>query len=104
MGLSELPLDEIDLLIVENVGNLVCPAGFKLGTDANIVVASVPEGDDKPYKIPEYLPGLDVIIINKTDVLPYFDFDMDYFKKGIELLNPGLTSFPLSCKNRRRCG
>ena len=98
LGLSELPLDDIDLLIVENVGNLVCPAGFKLGTDANIVVASVPEGDDKPYKYPNIYRGLDVIIINKTDVLPYFDFDMDYFKKGLELLNPGLTSFPLSCK------
>ena len=97
-ALDELPLDGIDLLIVENVGNLICPAAFNLGTHSNIVIASIPEGDDKPYKYPNIYRGLDVLIINKIDLLPYLDFDMDYFKKGIEMLNPGLSTFAVSCK------
>lgn len=97
-ALDELTLDDIDLLIVENVGNLICPAAFNLGTHSNIVIASIPEGDDKPYKYPNIYRGLDVLIINKIDLLPYLDFDMDYFKKGIEMLNPGLTTFAVSCK------
>jgi hydrogenase nickel incorporation protein HypB len=97
-ALDELPLNEIDLLIVENVGNLICPAAFNLGTHSSIVIASVPEGDDKPYKYPNIYRGLDVLIINKIDLLQYLDFDMAYFRKGIEILNPGLNTFPLSCK------
>jgi len=97
-GLSAIALKDIDLLIVENVGNLICPAGFSLGTHANVVIASIPEGDDKPYKYPNIYRGLDVLIINKIDLTPYIDFDMEYFRKGIEILNPGLTSFSLSCK------
>lgn len=97
-ALDELPLEDIDLLIVENVGNLICPAAFNLGTHSNIVIASIPEGDDKPYKYPNIYRGLDVLIINKIDLLPYLDFDMDYFKKGIEILNPGLATFSVSCK------
>lgn len=96
-GLNELPLNEIDLLIIENVGNLICPAGFLLGTHANVLIASVPEGDDKPYKYPNIYRGLDVLIINKTDLLPYVKFDMDYFRQGVEMLNPGLITFPVSC-------
>jgi hydrogenase nickel incorporation protein HypB len=98
-GLKQLPLDQIDILVVENVGNLVCPAAFRLGTHLNLLIASVPEGDDKPYKYPAIYRGLDVLIINKTDLLPYVRFDMDYFRKGVEMLNPGLTTFPLSCAN-----
>ena len=78
-ALPALPLDELDLLIVENVGNLICPAAFNLGTHFNVVIASVPEGDDKPYKYPN------------------IDFNQDYFRQGIEVLNPGVTFFPMSC-------
>jgi hydrogenase nickel incorporation protein HypB len=97
-ALAQLPLEDLDLLIIENVGNLICPAAFDLGTHSDIVISSVPEGDDKPYKYPNIYRGLDVLIINKTDLLPYIDFDMDYFKKGVEMLNPGLETFALSCK------
>lgn len=97
-ALEQLPLDDLDLVIVENVGNLICPAAFKLGTHSNIVIASVPEGDDKPYKYPNIYRGLEVLIINKIDLLPYLNFNMDYFQKGIEMLNPGLITFPVSCK------
>ncbi len=96
-GLDQLPLDTIDLLIIENVGNLICPAAFQLGTHANVLIASIPEGDDKPYKYTNIYRGVDVLIINKIDLLPYIHFKMDYFQKGVELLNPGLVTFPLSC-------
>jgi len=98
LALQKLNLDQLDLVIIENVGNLICPAGFDLGTHANIVIASIPEGDDKPYKYPNIYRGLDVLIINKTDLLPYIDFRMEYFTQGIEMLNPGLKIFPVSCK------
>ena len=97
-GLDQLPLNELDLLIIENVGNLICPAAWDLGTDVKLLVASVPEGDDKPYKYPNIYRGLDVLVINKTDLLQYIDFNMDYFRQGVELLNPGLVTFPVSCK------
>ncbi|NLN71074.1 MAG: hydrogenase nickel incorporation protein HypB [Chloroflexi bacterium] len=97
-ALDQLPLATLDLVIVENVGNLICPAAFKLGTHSNVLIASVPEGDDKPYKYPNIYRGLDVLIINKIDLLPYLDFDMDYFRQGVEMLNPGLKTFALSCK------
>jgi len=97
-ALDQLPLKSIDLLIVENVGNLICPAAFALGTHSNILIASTPEGDDKPYKYPNIYRGLDVLIINKTDLLPYVDFDMAYFQQGVEMLNPGLITFAVSCK------
>ncbi|MHB8932723.1 MAG: hydrogenase nickel incorporation protein HypB [Bellilinea sp.] len=97
-GLQQLPLSDIDLLIVENVGNLICPAAFNLGTHINLLIASIPEGDDKPYKYPNIYRGLDVLVINKTDLLPYIDFRMDYFQQGVEILNPGLTTFTVSCK------
>lgn len=97
-GLTQLPIDELDLVIIENVGNLICPAAFSLGTHANVLIASIPEGDDKPYKYPGIYRGLDVLIINKTDLSPYIDFNMDYFRQGVEMLNPGLATFPVSCK------
>jgi len=98
MALAELPLEELNLIIVENVGNLICPAAFQLGTHANVLIASIPEGDDKPYKYPNIYRGLDVLIINKIDLLPYVDFRMDYFRQGVEMLNPGLQTFALSAK------
>jgi hydrogenase nickel incorporation protein HypB len=97
-ALDQLPLEELDLVIIENVGNLICPAAFDLGTHSKIVISSIPEGDDKPYKYPNIYRGLDVLIINKIDLLPYLDFDMDYFRQGVEMLNPGLETFALSCK------
>jgi hydrogenase nickel incorporation protein HypB len=97
-ALPQLPLADLDLLIVENVGNLVCPAAFSLGTHANVLIASVPEGDDKPYKYPNIYRGIDVLILNKIDLMPYINFDMDYFRQGVEMLNPGVQLFALSCK------
>ncbi len=97
-ALPQLPLDQLDLLIVENVGNLVCPATFTLGVHRNVLIASVPEGDDKPYKYPVMYRGVDALVLNKVDVLAAFDFDVDYFRRGVEALNAGLAFFPLSCK------
>lgn len=97
-GLNQLDLVELDLLIVENVGNLVCPISFKLGTHKNILVASIPEGDDKPYKYPGMYQGVDILVINKLDLLPYIPFRMDFFQRGVEILNPGIITFPLSCQ------
>jgi hydrogenase nickel incorporation protein HypB len=97
-ALEKLDLTQFDLLIVENVGNLVCPANFKLGTHKTVLVASVPEGDDKPYKYPGTYRGVDALVINKIDLLPYVNFRMDYFERGVQVLNPGVTTFPLSCR------
>jgi hydrogenase nickel incorporation protein HypB len=97
-ALHQLDLTHLDLLIVENVGNLICPAAFRLGTHRNVLVASVPEGDDKPYKYPGMYRGVDVLLINKVDLLPYVAFDLARFQKGVEQLNPGVTTFALSCR------
>jgi hydrogenase nickel incorporation protein HypB len=97
-ALSQLDLGALDLVIIENVGNLVCPADFKLGTHKSVLVASIPEGDDKPYKYPGMYRGVNAVVINKIDLLPYVPFRMDFFKKGIEVLNPGVTQFELSCQ------
>jgi hydrogenase nickel incorporation protein HypB len=97
-ALDQLDLTQFDLLIVENVGNLVCPANFKLGTHKTVLVASIPEGDDKPYKYPGTYRGVDALVINKIDLLPYVPFRMDYFTQGVQVLNPNVTTFPLSCR------
>jgi hydrogenase nickel incorporation protein HypB len=97
-ALERIDLSIIDLLIVENVGNLICPANFALGTHLNVLIASIPEGDDKPYKYPGTYRGVDALVINKIDLLPYVDFDMAYFQRGVAALNPGLVNFPLSCR------
>jgi len=96
-ALMELDLDEFDLLLVENVGNLICPASFQLGTDKNVLIASIPEGDDKPYKYPAMYQDVDALIINKIDLLPYVKFNMEYFQEGVQMLNPDLVTFPVSC-------
>ncbi len=95
---SALSLEGLDLLMVENVGNLICPAAFALGTHLTVLVASVPEGADKPYKYPGIYRGLDALILNKIDLLPYVEFDLPYFRRGVEILNPGVSFFPLSCR------
>ncbi|MEJ2413494.1 MAG: hydrogenase nickel incorporation protein HypB [Anaerolineales bacterium] len=97
-ALRKLDLENFDLLLVENVGNLICPSSFKLGTDTNVLIASIPEGDDKPYKYPSMYQDVDALIINKIDLLPYIDFDMEYFQQGVQMLNPDLTTFTVSCK------
>ena len=96
-ALNQLDLHKLDLLLVENVGNLACPANFRLGTHKNILIASIPEGDDKPYKYPGMYQNVDALVINKIDLLPYIPFDMDYFRRGVQILNPELITFPVSC-------
>jgi len=98
-ALSEINLNALDIIIIENVGNLVCPASFKLGAHKRVVIASVPEGDDKPYKYPGTFNNADVIILNKVDLLPYVPFDLEKFKRGVRLLNPQIELFELSCIN-----
>lgn len=97
-ALAQLSLEAVDLLIIENVGNLICPSNWQLGTDISVLIASIPEGDDKPYKYPGMYAGVNALIINKIDLMPYIKFNMDYFRQGVEILNPGLQSFPLSCQ------
>lgn len=97
-ALGELPLAEIDLLFIENVGNLVCPSGWDLGEHLRVVVASVPEGHDKPIKYPGIFVGTDALLLNKTDLAPYLDFDADAFRTAIRALNAGAPLFEMSCK------
>jgi hydrogenase nickel incorporation protein HypB len=97
-ALPRLPLDEIGVLFIENVGNLVCPAEFDLGAALAIVVASVPEGHDKPYKYPGMFAAADAVLLNKADLLAYFDFDLDYFRRGLAMVNPDAPLFLVSCR------
>ena len=91
-------LEETDLLILENIGNLVCPAEFDTGAHRNIMILSVPEGDDKPLKYPLMFSVSDLVIINKMDTLDYFDFDLDKAKERILRLNPNAEILPVSAK------
>ena len=97
-ALDNLPLDDIDVLLIENVGNLICPAGFALGEHKRIILLSVPEGDDKPYKYPSMFIGADVVLINKIDLLPYLDFNVTTFTQAVSGLNPKVKIFQVSCK------
>ena len=97
-GLDNLNLEETDLVILENVGNLVCPAEFDTGATCNAMILSVPEGDDKPLKYPLMFTVCDLVIINKMDVVPYFDFDIERCKKYIHMRNPNATIIPVSAK------
>jgi hydrogenase nickel incorporation protein HypB len=97
-AVQKLDLEPVDLLLVENVGNLICPANFRLGVHANVVIASVPEGDDKPYKYPGMFRGADVLLLNKVDYLTVQEFDVEYFRRGVEALNEGVAFFPVSCR------
>jgi len=97
-ALGNLPLEDIDLLFIENVGNLICPAGFALGEHKRVILLSVPEGDDKPYKYPSMFIGADVVIINKIDLLPYLDFNVTVFTQAVSGLNPKVKIFQVSCK------
>ena len=97
-GLRELSTDDLDLVVLENVGNLVCPAEFDTGAVKNAMILSVPEGHDKPLKYPLIFTVCDVLLINKIDVLPYFDFDMDKVLAYAHMRNPNLKVFPISAK------
>lgn len=97
-GLAGLGTDELDLVILENIGNLVCPAEFDTGAVKNAMILSVPEGHDKPLKYPLMFSICDALIINKIDVAPYFDFDLEACKKYAKKLNPNIEIFPISAK------
>ena len=97
-GVKSLGTEDLDLVVLENVGNLVCPAEFDTGAAMNAMILSVPEGHDKPLKYPLVFQVCDVLIINKIDVLPYFDFDMDKVKEYALMRNPNLKIFPISAK------
>ncbi len=96
-ALGDLPLDKIELLLIENVGNLVCPAEFNLGEDLSVLVSSTPEGDDKPFKYPLMFHEADAVLINKIDLLPYLKFDVDAFSRTIKGINQKVKVFPISC-------
>ena len=98
IGIDGLDAKDIDLLILENVGNLVCPAEFDTGAVKSAVILSVPEGHDKPLKYPLMFQVCDLVMINKIDVMPYFDFDMDKVKEFIHMRNPNATIVPISAK------
>ena len=97
-GLDNLPMEDVDLVILENVGNLVCPAEFDTGAVRNAMILSVPEGDDKPLKYPLMFSVCDLVVINKTDVLPYFDFDMDRCRENVRLRNPRAQVIPICAR------
>ena len=97
-ALESLPGDGIDLVIIENVGNLICPAEFALGEHRKVMLASVPEGDDKPYKYPLMFSGADVVLVNKIDLLPHLEFDLANFTRGVRVLNPEARIMEISCK------
>ena len=97
-GIESLETKDVDLAILENVGNLVCPAEFDTGAVKNAMILSVPEGDDKPLKYPLMFSICDVLLINKIDVLPYFDFDIEACKERVKKLNPNIQIIPISSR------
>ena len=97
-ALPELPLGEIDLLVIENVGNLVCPAEFKVGEDARIMVSAVTEGEEKPLKYPLMFRACELVLINKIDLLPHLDFDLDKFLYNLESVHPGVEHMLVSAR------
>jgi hydrogenase nickel incorporation protein HypB len=97
-ALDQVPLDQIDLLIIENVGNLVCPAEFRVGEDARVMITSVTEGEDKPLKYPLMFRTADLIVINKIDLLPHLDFDLPRFLENVRAVNPDAPRLQVSAK------
>ncbi|NIA31915.1 MAG: hydrogenase nickel incorporation protein HypB [Actinobacteria bacterium] len=100
-ALENLDLDQIRLLFIENVGNLVCPASYDLGEDKKVVIVSTTEGDDKPVKYPKMFRVAQLCIINKMDLLPYLDFDVERFKENAAKINPDLQFFEVSAKTKQ---
>ena len=97
-GLDNVALADVDLVILENVGNLVCPAEFDTGAVRNAMILSVPEGDDKPLKYPLMFSVCDLVLVNKVDVLPYFDFDLDKCREYVRMRNPKARIIPICAK------
>ncbi len=97
-GIDEFGIDDLDLVFLENVGNLVCPAEFDTGAVKNAMILSIPEGDDKPLKYPLMFEICHVLLVNKVDVLPYFDFDMDALTERAKKLNPDIQIIPISAR------
>jgi hydrogenase nickel incorporation protein HypB len=97
-ALPELPLDDIDLLVIENVGNLVCPAEFRVGEDARIMVSSITEGEEKPLKYPLMFRSCELVLVNKVDLLPHLDFDLDKFLYNLDAVHPGVKRMLVSAK------
>jgi hydrogenase nickel incorporation protein HypB len=97
-ALGELPLHELDLLIIENVGNLVCPAEFRVGEDARAMVCSLTEGEDKPLKYPLMFRACELVVVNKLDLLPHLEFDLDKLLYNIDVVNPGVTTLVTSAR------
>ena len=98
LALKNLPVDELDLVFVENVGNLICPAGFALGEQKKVMILSTPEGHDKPYKYPSMFCEVDVVLVNKMDLAPLLDFDMEEFIGAVKGLNPDVEIIQVSAK------
>jgi hydrogenase nickel incorporation protein HypB len=97
-ALDEIPLAEIDMLVIENVGNLVCPAEFKVGEDVRVMVSSVTEGEDKPLKYPLMFRTCDLVLVNKIDLLPHLDYDLDRFLYNVDQVNPGVLMMLVSAR------
>jgi hydrogenase nickel incorporation protein HypB len=97
-ALPAVPLDDIDLLVIENVGNLVCPAEFRVGEDARAMVCSVTEGEDKPLKYPLMFRTSELVVVNKADLLPYLDFDLGRFFENLDVVNPGVERMVMSAR------
>ncbi len=102
-AIPSLPLDEIDLLVIENVGNLVCPAEFRIGEDVKAMVCSVTEGEDKPLKYPLMFRTCDLVVINKIDLLPHLDFDVDQLLANVEQVNPSAETMLVSARTGEGC-
>jgi len=100
-GLAELPLSDIDVLIIENVGNLVCPAEFQVGEDARVMVYSVTEGEEKPLKYPLMFRSADLVLVNKVDLLEHLDFDLEGFLRNLDAVNPGVERILTSARTGR---
>jgi len=97
-GVDELEVEDVDLVFLENIGNLICPVGYDTGAMKNIAILSVPEGDDKPLKYPMIFAKVDALLISKIDTLPYFDFDLAVLEARVRELNPDIRIFPISSK------
>jgi hydrogenase nickel incorporation protein HypB len=96
-ALAQLPLAELDLIFIENVGNLICPVGFDLGEDTRMAIASIPEGDDKPLKYPALFHEVDALVISKMDLVPYIPFNLDEYRRLVRSIKPGIQLFEVSC-------
>jgi len=103
-ALNNLPLTSIDLLLIENVGNLICPASFALGEHRRVIISSIPEGDDKPLKYPVMFHDADIVLLNKIDLLPYVKFDSDAFSQALRGINERLEIIPVSCTSGEGIG